>query len=237
VDRLTRKELKTDEVAEKAFEFLDWTKVHQAVVIRGVIAVVVLGVAWLGYHFYNGHQAEVRQEALAKALRVQEATTGTNIQPASAHFDTEDEKTKAAAAAMTDVAKRFSGTQEGAIAQMYLAGAAAEKGDLPGSEKLFKEVVADAPASYASLARLSLANVYASEGKNNDAETVLRDAMAHPTSTVSRESAALALAQILAKTKPEEARKLVDPLRTMIKRPAVSREAITVATEFPAATK
>ena len=62
------------------------------------------------------------------------------------------------------------------------------------AEKRYKRVVDDGPKAYASLARLSLAQIYFSEGKMADAEKVLRDAIANPSATVSKEHAPLAWA-------------------------------------------
>jgi predicted negative regulator of RcsB-dependent stress response len=233
VDRLTRKELKTDEVAEKVFGVFEWGSHHHATVYRVGAAVLALVVLGFGYDFYSNHEATARQEALAQALRVDEATTGANIQAAAMHFDTDDERNQHAAAAFADVANKYSGTQEGSIAEIYLAGGLAEKGDLAQAEKHFKNVVDHGPKDYAGLARLSLGQIYASEGKIPEAEKVLREAMADPTSTVSKEQAQLTLAQILEKSNPAEARKLIDPLRTLPLRAAVTKAAINISGEIP----
>lgn len=234
MDRLTRKALKTDQVAEKAFDLLHWTSEHKALAIRYGAIVVVLGLAWLGYTLYSNSQATARQEALAKALRVDEATVGTNTQPAAAHFASEEEKTKASQAAFTSVASRYHGTQEGAIAEMYLAGSAAEKGDLAQAETRFKSVISDAPKNYAALASVSLAQFYGSEGKVDEAQKLLQKLIDSPTSTVSKESAQLALAQVLIKTKPDEARKLLMPLTTAGQsRGPVIRAAVALSAELP----
>ena len=45
-----------------------------------------------GTYFYINHQADAREQALANALRVDQATVGANTQAANLHFDTQDEK-------------------------------------------------------------------------------------------------------------------------------------------------
>ena len=226
MDRLTRKELKTDEFAEKAHEAWDWSTAHKSQVGRYVGIVVGLGVLWLAYHFYSNYQAGVRQEALAKALHLDEGTVGPNVQSTVAHFDTPEAKTGATTAAFSAVASKFNGTQEGAIAELYLSGAAAEKGDTAEAEKRLRNVVDHAPSNYASMARISLAQVLATEGKMADAEKMLRDAIANPSAMVSKESAQLALAQLLAKSNPTEAKKILEPLRMLPSRTAITRVAI-----------
>jgi predicted negative regulator of RcsB-dependent stress response len=232
LDRQTRHNLKTDKFAEEVFDVFEWTSAHKAEMIRygGILlAVVVIG---LGVLFYNRSQAGQREEALAKALRIDDATVGAaEPQGGGLHYSTEEEKTKARALAFADIAKN-SGTQEGAIAELYLAGSDVDAGNLADAEKRFKRVAEDAPKAYASLAKLALAQVYAAQGKPADAEKLLRELMDHPTATVSKEQATLVLGQMLAASKPDEAHKLLDPLRTST-RSSISHAAVTAVGSIP----
>ena len=83
----------------------------------------------------------------------------------------------------------------------------------------------------AAQTKLSLAQVQLSTGRNADAEKLLRSLYEKPTMFVSKEQAAIALARAIAVSKPAEARKLLEPLRT--ERPAVSQLAITLLSELP----
>ncbi|MCX6625410.1 MAG: hypothetical protein NTY38_30995 [Acidobacteria bacterium] len=74
---------------------------------------------------------------------------------------------------------------------------------------------------------LALAQIYASQSKIADAEKLLRGLIEDPTVFVSKEQATISLAEILQRTRPDEARKLLEPLRGSA-RPAVSRAAISV---------
>jgi predicted negative regulator of RcsB-dependent stress response len=234
VDRQTRKDLKTDKFAEEVVDVFEWTSLHKAEVARYIAALVVLVLIVVGVVYYNRSQAAVRQEALTKALRVDDATTGTNFQATNLHFDSEADKTKAKVQAFTDLSAKYNGTQEGAIADMYLASYATDQGRLDEAEKRYKRIVDDGPKAYAGLARISLAQVYSSEGKLADAEKMLREAIANPTATVSKEQATLVLGEVLSKSNPAEAHKLLDPLRTST-RAAISRTAITDAANIPQA--
>lgn len=68
------------------------------------------------------------------------------------------------------------------------------------------------------------------EGRAADAEKILRDLMAHPTVFVSKDQAIVALARGIAPTRPDEARKLLEPLRTQ--NGVVSQVAITAVGEL-----
>jgi hypothetical protein len=65
------------------------------------------------------------------------------------------------------------------------------------------------------LAKLSLAQIYFSDGRTAQGETALRELIAKPTVFVSKEQATIMLARFLGPTKPEEARKLLEPLITV----------------------
>ncbi len=65
-----------------------------------------------------------------------------------------------------------------------------------------------------------------------DAEKLLRSLIDDPTILVSKEQATIALAKVLAKKNPAEARKLLEPLRA--ERGPVSRAALTALGEMSA---
>lgn len=232
MDRQTRKDLKTDKFAEDVFDVFEWASVHKAEVVRYGALLLAVVVIVVGVVYYNRSQAVTREEALAKALRVDDATTAEVVQPANMHFDTEAEKDKAKMQAFTDISAKYNGSQEAAVADMYLGSYAVDAGNLAEAEKRYRKVVDDGPKAYAGLARLSLAQVYASEGKAADAEKVLRDAIANPSLTVSKEHATIVLGELLAQNNPAEAHKLIDPLRTSL-RGAISRTAITDSANLP----
>jgi len=233
MDKMTRKDLKHDKFAEEVFDIFTWASLHRDKVIRlGGLALLVI-LAAVGFYVYSNSQATARQEALAQALRTGDATVGPTAQAGGVlNFGTQDEKDKAVAKAYSDLAAKYSGKQEGAIASMHLAGMAADKGNLAEAEKRYKEAADNAPEAYAALARLGLAKVYAAQGKNAEAEKLLRAAVANPTTTVSKEQASIALAQVLVKTNPMEAKKIVEPLRISERTP-VSSAAASVFMALP----
>ena len=91
--------------------------------------------------------------------------------------------------------------------------------------KTFQSIMDTAPDPYNSVAKLSMAQIYASQGKTDEAEKLLRQLVDKPTMFVSKEQATLDLAQLIAKKNPAEARKLLEPLSAS-PRSAVSRAAV-----------
>jgi predicted negative regulator of RcsB-dependent stress response len=232
MDRHTRKELKTDKFAQGVGSGFEFVAHHRGQMMRytliGLAVIVVIAGAWA----YRSHQATARAEALTKAMQIDEATIGAP-QPPRMSFPTLADKEKARIEAFTKVATTYPGSQEGAIAQLAVAAAQSDEGKIDDAIKTFQAISDNAPAPYASVAQLSMAQIYASQGKNAEAEKLLRKLIDNPTVFVSKDQATLELAQLLAKSNPAEARKLVAPLSAS-PRNAVSRAAVAVLGQIPA---
>jgi predicted negative regulator of RcsB-dependent stress response len=230
VNRISRKELKSDPFRTEVQHSLEYVTDHRSQVIRyGSIAVgvVVLAVAWF---LYSQHQHTVRQEKLADVFRITDATVGEAANPFSLSFPTEQAKDQALVKALTDLAQ-YSGSDEGTVAQFMLAAHAADKGNAQEAERRLRNVVDNGKGPYVSLAAVQLARIYGSQGKIADARALLQPIMDKPTVFVSKEEAELVLAKILGPTKPDEARKILDRLRGD-QRPAISQTAVAEAGEL-----
>jgi predicted negative regulator of RcsB-dependent stress response len=147
-------------------------------------------------------------------------------------FPTADARKTAVVKAWRDLAVKYSGTEEGGIAEFFLGTNAADVGNLPEAAKHFQTAIDTGSAPYASEAKLALAQVYAAQGKPNDGVQLIQSVIDHPTVLVSKDAATLALADLIKTSDPQRARKLVDPLRTST-RSAVSKAAITLASSLP----
>ncbi len=229
--RITRKELKTDNFALEVGHTVDFFEEHRTEIVRYGAAALAVAALVVLFIMYRGHEQTVRQEALAKAIAVQEAPVGQGQPGAPITFATQDAKDKEAIKVFSELASKYSGTDEGYIAEYYLGCIAADQGKLGEADKRYSSVADGANKKYASLAKLSLGQLYFSEGKPADGEKMLRGLMDNPTVFVSKDQAAMVLARMLGPTKPAEARKLLDPLRG--KPGAVSQAAIQAYGELP----
>jgi len=231
LDRLTRKELKTDKFAQEFGHSVEYVAEHRKQVTRyGIIAVAIAVIALAIYGFQRYREGE-RQDAMKAALRVQDAIVGPAAPEGMLSFPTQQEKDTAVTKAMTDVATKYDGSRQAAAADFYLGSMAADKGNLADAEKRFKAVVDGGDKNYASLAKLSLATIYSTEGKRSEGEQLLRSVVNKPTDFVSKEQATIALAKYLAPYNPQEARKLLEPLRG--DRAAISRVALSTLSSIP----
>lgn len=231
VDRITRKELKTDKFALEVGQTVTFFEEHRQDIVRyggiALAAVVLIG----GYLLYSGRQHSKRQEALFRAIQIQESPVGPPTPGQNRNFPTQEVKDQVALKAFGDLAVSYPGTAEGEIAQYYIGAIEADQGKLTEAEKSFKEVADKADEKYASLAKLSLAQIYFGDGREQQGEAILRGLMDHPTAFVSKEQAAITLARFLAPKKPAEAKKLLEPLRSMPG--AIGQTALMAYSELP----
>lgn len=230
MSRITRKELKTDKFALEVEHGISFFEEHKNEAVKyGAIAIGVV-VLIIGYTIYQRGQHVNREQALAAAIRVQEAPVG-QAAPGVQAFATQEAKDQESIRVFTELQTKYSGSTEGEIAQYYLGSIKADQGKLAEAEKLFQEVAQKGDEKYASLAKLSLAQILFADGHADQGEKVLRDLMANPTIFVSSDQAAISLARLLAPKKPAEARKLIEPLRT---RPgSVGQVALNLLAELP----
>ena len=211
--RITRKELKTDKFALEVEHTVDFFEEHRTEIVRYGAAALAVGAIVVLLLVYRGHQHTVRQEALAKAIEVQEAPVGQGAPGTPITFPTQDAKDKEAIKVFSELAATYSGTDEGYIAEYYLGCIAADQGKVGEADKRFSSVAGSAGKKYASLAKLSLGQLYFAEGKPDLGEKTLRSLMDNPTVFVSKDQAAIALARHMIGKNNAEARKLLAPIK------------------------
>ena len=233
MDRITRKELKQDKFAVEVTQTVGYLSEHRTAAIRYGAAGLAVIVLIAGVFTWRSHQRNERSQALTAALEIRQAPVGpTRPDALVKSYATEDQKRKAQIAAFSDIASKYSGSDEGTVAQYYLATLAADQGNMAGTEQALKEVIDNGSKGYASLAKLSLAEIYKSQNKTAEGEKLIRSVVEHPTEYVSKEEATIALARYISASNPAEARKLLEPLRT--ERNAISRIALNELQTLPA---
>ena len=214
MDRLTRKGLKQDKFALEVGHTVEYLGEHRRkVILYGSVGLVVLAMV-VGWFYYNKRQHANRQRGLSAAMGIMNAPIGPSAVPGYVTFETADLRTRAAVRALTNLATNHAGSDEGTIARYYLGTVAVGQGRLDEGVKHLSDAAGAGNPAYASLAKLALADVYRVQNKTADAEKLLRSLMDNPTTMVSKEEATITLARLLAPDKPEEARKLLDPLRS-----------------------
>ncbi len=208
----TRRQLKQDRFATTATEAAHWTQEHQRTLIWGIGVVVVIVAIVAGVWTWMGRQTEQANLALGTAMR----TLNTPIRPAGApaptnpdeppSFASLEERGKAAEKQFHDVAEKHGMVKPGKIARYMEGVAAMQAGDNSTAEQVLKKAADGGDKNIEALARMALANLYLSMGKNPDAVRIYKDLVDHPTETVSKPAAQLALGDAYQKTDPEQAK-------------------------------
>lgn len=225
MDKLTRKELKTDHLVEEVEHGVEYVSGHKSQFVKWGIAAAVVLVAAIGGYAYLQNQKSARMDLLNKAYLIHNTPAGPaqegGVKPP---YASEAERDLAAAKAFAEVATKYGSSDEGYIASYFLGTLAADEAKWSEAERQLSDVANNAPAGTASLGKFALAQVYGAQDKIADAEKLLRAIIEKPTELVSKEQATLTLGRYLLKSKPDEAKKLLEPLRTSS--PAVSRAAV-----------
>lgn len=232
MDKLTRKELKSDKFAIEVQHSVEYVSVHRQQMIRlgipAVAAVLIIG----GIFWYRNHQHDVREEALHAAMQIQNSSVGPSQSQYIVSFPTAQARRTAVLKAWGDLAAKYPGTQEGDIAEFFLGTNAADDGNMPDAVKHFQAAIDSGNGPYASEAKLALAQVYAAQGKLSEGEKLIQSVIDHPTVLVSKDAATLALADLIKNKDPKRARQLIDPLRGSTQG-GVSKAAISLASSLP----
>jgi predicted negative regulator of RcsB-dependent stress response len=210
-EHLTRKELKTDQVALTLESAFDYVQIHQKQAIQVAAAVVLAAALVVGGYFWWDHARTVREEKLSAAMQIASAPVGP-ARPNTLTYPTQAEKDTAEQKAFSDMAAQYGGSREGAIAEYTLAGVATSAGRNDEARKRYAQVVDSGDKEYRALAKISLAQLDFSEGKDADGEKLLHELMDSPTAVVSKDQATMTLARLIARKRPSEARALLAPL-------------------------
>lgn len=231
MDRLTRKELKSDRFALEVQHSVEYVAEHRRQVVRwaGIGVAVVLLIA--GVFVYRNYQRTARQEKLASAMLVMNATIGQAPSEYAPSYPTTADRDKAVKKAFAEIAAQYPGTDEGLLAEFYLGTNAADAGNIDEAAKHYKMVTDEGSGPYASMAKLSLAQIYAAQGKQAEGEKLIQTVIDHPTELVSKDAATIALAKLVAVKDPARARKMLEPLRGS-PRSGISRGALNALDEM-----
>jgi len=222
---LTRHELKEqlqhDHFTDAVSEAVAYALSNRKILIRWiVVAVLVLGLAG-GALWFAAYNRSIRQQALAAALQVIDTPVGASSQAPSS-YPTQEAKQQAEIKVLSDMVAKYGGTREGLIAQYYLGTVKVERKNPKGAESDLRRV-ADAKSEFAPLAKIALAQLYAGENRVAEARALLQSIANKPSDLVSKAQADILLAQLYLTTNPQEAKKILQSLKTPTQRPAVSR--------------
>ena len=220
MDRLTRHELKQDEFKESLDQLEQYLTTHlKEIVTVAVLAIVVVGSA-VGVKYYLSQQEANANLDLASALRTFQAYVGTfapgSIPPGTESYPTAADRYKAALLKFNAIAAKyrlFPRPKAVGIALYHAGLCESFLGNSAAAINTLQEASRDGEREVASLAQLALADEFLKAGKTQEADRIYQNLADHPTLTVPRASALLALAGSLKNSQPARARQLYDQIR------------------------
>ena len=225
---MTRHELKEqlqhDHFTDAVSDVVSYALSNREVLIRWIIvAAVTLAVAGAAV-WYLSYKSSIREQDLQAAFAVLDTPVGppNPANPSAKSFLTQDLKTKASMKALSGVIAKDGGSRQGLIAQYYLGTLKAQNGDTQGAEADLS-AVANSSNPCAPLAKIALAQLYGGQNKVQQARSLLQEMVNKPADLVSKAQAQILLAHLDETTNPQEAKKILQSLRSPNQDPAVSR--------------
>jgi tetratricopeptide (TPR) repeat protein len=213
----TRHQLKTDEFRETTVETLNWAVEHRSTMIAAGIAVAIVLAAVIGGWAYINYRNQEARVHLATAIDKYNAPilpAGETAPPNVLTYPSAQERAKAANAAFTQVANKYSFTQSGRIARYFEGITLRNMGDNAGAEKLLSEVASSHDKDMAGLAKLALANMYQDMNQIPKAIDMYKQLIDHPSAAVGKWTAQFQLAELYqANNQLQDASKLYQDLQ------------------------
>ncbi len=241
---LSRRELKEDRVRTAFEDYEAFAKEHAKEIISYVAIFLAIGGAIFGGKYYLERAEAEASTKLAAALDTYHAYVGPSSPDLAASgmqsFPTAEEKYKKALGQFRDVSdvtgiqKILPRLKAMRLAQYYAALCTAELGNDAAAIKTLEDSSHDSDSNIASLAKFALAGEYVKTGKAPEAIKIFQDLSEHPSATVPRSTALLALAGVYGGTQPAQARQIYDRLgKEFQDDPALASELKQQASSLP----
>jgi predicted negative regulator of RcsB-dependent stress response len=215
--RLTRKELKTDEVRETLVHGADFVFGHQAITFLLVIIGVVVALGIFGWKTYAERQTVKAAAAYDDAMKVFDARVRSPLepqQPGELTYTDEKNKYTESARKFEDVAKKYPRTRPGQLASYYEAISQERLSNNDAAKKLLQNLADSGDEDFAAMARFELAQLDDRLGQGDEAVNLYKKLIAKPAVLVPKPVVMLALAQHYTASNPAEASKLFAQIKS-----------------------
>ncbi len=215
--RYTRHQLKEDRFAEAVQEQVSWAVEHRNLLTAiGAVAAAAVVVVVAAF-FYLQTRDEKASVALSAALRIYDSPlrpANAPAQPDIPSFTSAKERAQAAQKEFRAVAQNYRFTRSADFARYWLGVTAMDMEDYKTAEQEFQELAGSRRDDLAPLAKFALASVYRAEGKDSNAIQLYKELIEHPSITVPKSTAQLALAGTYEGKQPDEAMRIYQQIRT-----------------------
>jgi predicted negative regulator of RcsB-dependent stress response len=215
--RLTRKELKTDEVRDTLVQGAGLVFDHQAITFIVVILAVIIALGIFGWKTYAERQTVKAAAGYDDAMKVFDARIRSPLepqQPGELTYTDEKNKYTEAARKFEDVAKKYPRTRPGQLASYYEAISQERLSNNDAAKKLLQNLADSGDEDFAAMARFELAQLDDRLGQGDEAVNLYKKLIAKPAVLVPKPVVMLALAQHYTASNPAEASKLYSQIKS-----------------------
>ena len=214
--RFTRQELKQDELLTTVEDFQNLAKKHYKEIIAVIAAVILVAGGIYGFRFWSERQESECNALLGTALKTFHASVGSaspdlagvGQDQSNPTFLTAQAKYQKALEQFDNVVQRFPRQKTATIARYHAGLCQAELGYTAAALRTLQEASRTSDRTIGSLAQLALAGELVRAGKLDEAAKLYGELQDHPTSTVPRATAMLALADAYRQSRPAQARQI-----------------------------
>lgn len=217
MDQQTKQALKHDQFIDTTQHGLEWASENrQTVIIAGSILLAVLIIVVGGFVIYNSraHAASVAFGTAMQEYQTPLAEPGQPVPPGVKTYASVAERAKAANQLFMAAADKYSMMPDGRTARYFGGLTYIETSNNGAAESTLKQVAGGWNNELASLAKLSLANLYRQTGRASQAIDLYNELTAKPTTSVPAGLAQLQLAELYENQgKPEDAKKIYAKLK------------------------
>jgi predicted negative regulator of RcsB-dependent stress response len=214
---LTRKELKQDQFTSTYEAVQDYARDHYRELIGGALAALIVIGLIAGWRAYNRTQEAAANTLLGAALQTFHAYVGAAapgaLGPGQVSFPTSNAKYKKAIQQFQLVVQKYPRQRAAEIALYHIGICDSELGDNAGAIKTLQKAGDASDRQIRALSRFALAGELVRAGKLNDAVKIFQDLAAHPTTSVPRATAMLAMADAYRATQPVRARAIYEQMQ------------------------
>lgn len=216
----TRHQLKRDRFAETAQDAAQWTAGHQRAVLWGLLLAVLAVGGYFGFTAWQDRESEKANAALGAATRTLNSALRPPGTPAGEQtkdtFANSTERAKAAGNEFKAVADQYDKLpypKAGRIARYMEGVSATQAGDNAHAENVLKSVAQSFDKNIAALSKMALAQLYRNTNRQSDAARIYKELEDHPTDTVSKVQAQLAMAEMYEIADPQQAATLYQQIQ------------------------
>lgn len=217
MDQQTKQALKHDQFIDTTQQGLEWASENRHTVIVASSILIALIIIVVGsFVFYNNRSnaASVAFGAAMQEYQTPLAEPGQQVPPGVKTYPSVAERAKAANQLFMAAADKYNMEPDGKTARYFGGLTYIEAGNNSAAEATLKQVASGWNSELASLAKLSLANLYRQTGQDSKAADLYNELTAKPTTSVPAGLAQLQLAEMYeSQGKPEDAKKIYAKLK------------------------